>query len=163
VTADLVGDLRTLALRATVQGIDDSGALQLADVQPFDGGALTQIEVATPWGFVSVPPAGAIAIVLAIGADPADRMVLTLVHPGARMGNLAAGEVAIHDAAGNRVHIRQGGTIDVQAATAVHVTAPTVVVTAGSGVEIAGNVSITGTLSVTGAIHGTADVAHSLG
>jgi phage gp45-like len=171
--SELGGDVRALTVRGVVLAVNDGTALQTADVQTHDGVVRSELEVATPYGFSSVPPSGANAVLVAIGADPGDMMVLALWHPGARLGGLAPGESALWDAGGNRVAVRQGGTVEVVAATSVRlVVQGTTLEATAAGVTITGPVTIkgdariTGALTVDGAIHGTADaadVAHAMG
>lgn len=171
---ETVGDLRAATVRGDVLAVDDTGALATMDVQTHDGFVRSAVEVAAhPWGFASVPPPGALAVLAAIGADPGDMMVVGVVHPGARLGGLAPGEAAIHDAGGNRVAVRAGGNAEVVVATKVIVAVggTTVLQVTAAGIAIIGdvtvtgnitvgsNVTISGTLTVAGPIHGTADHA----
>lgn len=149
-----VYDQRGSLVRAVVLATDDATPLQTIVAQPHDGVTVSSVEVVLPWGVVSVAPPGAIAVLAAIGGDPADRMALGVVHPGARAGGAPAGTCGWADAGGNRMLILPGGLVEIVAATSVTVTV------GGVSWQITpAGVTITGELTVTGAIHGTADSA----
>ena len=170
-------DQRAHLVRGVVLAVDDGAPLQTVDVQTHDGVTRTTIEVVLPWGLVSHAPAGAIAVLGAIGADPADMMALGVVHPGARAGGAAAGTVGLGDGGANRVLIRPGGIVEIAAATSatftvgnsvltlnaagasivttapVSITVGATVFTVGSGgVAITGNLAVDGNITATGTI-----------
>lgn len=158
---DQVFDLRNLIRMGIVQAVDDSGQAQSALVQTNDGATHAAVEVQQPFGFASLPPAdGALAVVLAIGGDPGQLVVLPLGNPSSRFGALLHGEVAIYGSDGTRVHIRQGGTVEVHAAAQVIVNAPTLVVQGLTGgadaqVTVRGDMLVTGDISDRDGLHGT--------
>jgi phage baseplate assembly protein V len=171
---ETVYDLRQVVRLAVVKTVDDGTALQQVDVQPHDSDIRTGVEVMLPWGLVSVPPAGAITVLLAVGGDPAHVVALPPTHPGARPGKAPAGTIGLADAGGNRVLIKPGGVIEVVAATTVQLVVQGNTLTIDeNGMRMNGMLSvdpngvhITGTLTVDGPIHGTADMAdaaHRLG
>ena len=71
-------------------------------------------------------------------------MVLVVADRRYRLRTLDDGEVALHDAYGNRAHFKKDGTLDLVATTKVAITSPLV--------------TITGNLQVAGTITGTVDV-----
>jgi phage gp45-like len=143
VDAETAAALRGQAVRGVVIAVRDGTMVQGLTVETHQG-VVRVVEVMQQFGISSVPPAGGVAVLLALGGDQGDMVALPAGCPSARMGGLAPGEVVIHDADGNRIHLRAGGTIEVQANTKVTVTAPEV--------EITGNVRIVGDLVVTGQI-----------
>ncbi|MDA8049958.1 MAG: phage baseplate assembly protein [Rhodospirillales bacterium] len=146
------GDVRGIAAWGVVSAVEDGAEAQTVTVQTADGAVRTAVEVAQPFGLASVAPAnGALCVLLAVGADPANLVALPVGCPAARMGELAAGEVAIYGADGSRVHIRAGGTIEVWGAAAVKVTTQDMTIEASQGgVQITGTVTVTGDLNVSG-------------
>jgi phage gp45-like len=156
-----VYDLRSTLLRGVVKAVNDGGPLQTIDVEIHDGDVRSSVEVAMPYGMVSVPPAGAIVLLGAVGADPADLMAIAVLHPGARAGGATGSTCGWADAGGNRMVILPDGTVEIASATSITLTVGgTVLSITGAGV------TITGSLTVTGPIHGTADVAdvaHAMG
>lgn len=151
-----VNDQRAHIVRGVVLAVDDTGPLQTVDVKTHDGVHRTEIEVLLPWGLISNPPPGAIAVVAAIGADPADMMALGVAHPGARAGGSAGGSIGLADNGGNRVIITPGGQIGIVSATQITLSVgPTTMTITAAGVAITGNVSVTGNITATGSItHG---------
>lgn len=121
---ELAYQLRGLITRATVGAVDDTGAMQTVDVAGRAGADLTGVEVLQQFGFSSVPPEGAVVIILAVGGDQGDPVALPVAAPGARMGKLQAGEAVMYGRDGSRVHIKADGTIDVLSSKAVHVAIP---------------------------------------
>lgn len=104
---------RGTVLRGVVRSTNDSGAMQTASVTTHRHVDRTDIEVVQPFGFASRPPAGGLMIVLAIGGDQGDLAGLPVAAPGARLGKLAEGETAQHNAKGDRIHIKADGSIEV--------------------------------------------------
>lgn len=139
--------LRGLVGRGTVLRVDDSGPVQRVDVETHAGVIRQGVEVLFPGGFSSAPIAGASVVLFAVGGDQGDLVAVPSAAPGARLGNLAAGEVALSDANGNRVVIRAGGIVEVQAATKLRVVAPQVEIIASSGVSIVGDLMVSGDVS----------------
>lgn len=81
-----VYDARAMVQRGLVLSIDDTGQVQTATVRTTDGAIYSGIEVYQPFGAASVPPGdGAIALLFAVGGDPAN-MVALLANPSIRFG-----------------------------------------------------------------------------
>ena len=158
--SELTMELRGAAMRGLVQSIDDSGPMQTVTVITHDGMIRAGIEVYQPFGLATAAVAvGSVVQLAAIGADPGDLIALPPTTPGLRFGNLAAGEVVLYDATGDRVALKQGGEIDILAATMINLTAAGVsIVLTSTGVAITGNVTITGNVAVTGTLSTTGDV-----
>lgn len=110
---------RGTVLRGVVRSTNDRGPMQTASVTTHRHVDRTDVEVVQPFGFASRPPAGGLMIVLAIGGDQGDLAGLPVAAPSARLGNLAEGESAQHNAKGDRVHIKADGTIDVRSSKTV--------------------------------------------
>ena len=151
----------TMPMRALVLAADDTGQVQTARIQTGDGAIQDAVEVAQPFGFASLPPGdGAITHVLVLGGDPANLAALPLGCPAVRFGALAQGEAVIYGADGTRVAVRQGGTVQVWAATLVVVESGTVnvqasgavTISAGGGVTIDANVQVNGSIVASGDI-----------
>jgi phage gp45-like len=141
--------LRGLVVRAEVRGTGDAGEVQTVEAETHEGVLRSGIEVLQPFGVVSRPPtAGAIAVLLAVGGDQGDMVALPLACPSARYGDLAPGETVVHDAAGNRLHFRNGGLVEVAASTSLTVTVGgTELLVNAAGVTITGNLVVTGQVS----------------
>ncbi len=154
--SEVIMELRGAAMRGLVQRVDDNGPMQLVDVLTHDGMLRTGIEVYQFAGLATAPiAAGAVVQLAAIGADPGDLIALPAVHPAARFGGLAPGEAVLYNLTdGSRVAIRNGGTIEILAATEVKITVPNVTITASA--------TLNGTLTVSGdvIVAGTSFLTH---
>lgn len=160
---ETIFDHRAMITLGLVQLSDDGGQAQTVQVQTHDGVVRDDIEVMQPFGFASRPPGdGALAPLLAVGGDPANIVSLPLVCPSVRFGGLANGEAVMYAADGTRVALRQGGTVEVWAATAVIVNSQTVSVTAPAGVSIAAAAGVTITAAAGVTIDGNVQVNGSL-
>lgn len=144
--------MRGQAVRGVISRVDDGGMVQRVDAQTHDGVARSGIEVLQQFGIASRAPAGAIVVLIAVGGDQGDQVALPVACPSARFGGLAEGETVIYDADGNRVHLRAGGVVEVQAHTKILLKAPRVEIEAPDGVFINGNVNVDGTIQSTGDI-----------
>ena len=150
--------VRGAAVRGTVYNLDDTGGAQLVDAETHAGVARAQVEVLHPYGFCASAPAGySYTVLLAMGADQGDMLALPPAAPSLRFGNLAPGEVAVYDSAGNRLHIKAGGNIDLLAAALLHLMGQSVTIDAPAGV------TINGPLTVNGGIAATQDVVAGQG
>ena len=111
--------IRSVVLRGVVRKTDDEGESQTASVTIGDGIERTEVEVMMPFGFASRAPAGGAAVLLAVGGDTGDLVLLPISSPGFRLGKLAEGEAALHNLNGDRIHIKADGSIEIRASTRV--------------------------------------------
>jgi phage gp45-like len=168
--AKAIGNVRAMVGVGVVQSMSDAGGAQTVTVDT-PGGMRADIEVMLPFGFTAMPPLdGAICLLFQVGADPSNIMALPISNPSARMGGLQPGEAAIYGGDGSRVHIRNGGVVELWGGASVTITtkgfainAPSgatinaaagCTINAAGGITLAGNVAIDGNLSVTGTYPG---------
>jgi phage baseplate assembly protein V len=119
-TADKV---RGLVRRAVLKNVKDDGQTQTASVEVADGVWRDDVEILQPYGFAShVPEDGALAIVLAVGGDEGDLIVLPVANPSKRFGKLSEGEVGLYNQFGDRIVIGAGGKIEIAAGASVEIT-----------------------------------------
>lgn len=153
--------------RAVLRAVNDDVSRQLLQIEILKGELRDQVERMQNYGFTSVPFPGADAAVAFVAGDRAHGIVLVVDDRRYRLTALEAGEVAMFDDQGQRVHLTRtgivvdtpldlaatvggdvdvgaGGTATVTAATGINLTAPTV--------------TITGDLTVTGTATATVDV-----
>ena len=103
--------IQALAGRGRVTTSDDSGNAQLVQVN------LGPLELRdnTPrlaeFGFTSRPPVGADAVLVFIGGDRSNGVVIATGNAKYRMRELATGEVAIHDNIGQSVYLTANGIV----------------------------------------------------
>lgn len=137
---ETAGKTRGMIRRATLKNIKDDGQTQTASVEVADGVWRDDVEILQPYGFASrVPEDGALAIVLAVGSDEGDLVVLPVANPSKRLGKLDEGDVGLYGQHNDKIVINDGGTIEMQAgeSLSVKIGGVTFVVTA-DGVEITG-------------------------
>lgn len=147
--------VRLMVSRALVALVDDGKKLQELQVSLLEGEARAVAERFQQYGFTSVPLADAEAIALAVGGSRSHIVVLAVDDRRYRRKDLQPGETCIYNQHGDRVHIREDGTIDVVASTKVFVDAPEV--------ECTGNVLIKGNLHVEGDTTCDGDVSDAAG
>ncbi|ANH04598.1 phage baseplate assembly protein V [Shinella sp. HZN7] len=112
--------LRGMIRRVTLKTVNDEGEMQTASVEVADGIVREDVEVAQPYGFGSNPPVdGALGIMIAIGGDQGDAVILPTGNPSARMGKLPKGAVGVSNANGDKVVVQPNGTIDIASAGAI--------------------------------------------
>ena len=152
--------LRGIVRRMKPRQIDDSGETQTASGSVLNGSARTDVEVLQPHGLASVPPAGSLMVVLAVGGDQGDLVGLPVAAPGSRMGGLKPGEAMLYGTHGQRVLCRADGAVEVMAATKVYLSGKTAEVEAADYVTVkapkarieAAKVWVVGDLHVSGQI-----------
>jgi phage baseplate assembly protein V len=107
---------------------------------------LPNLDRVEPYGFSYRPKPGAEAYLLFPSGDRSYGVAIVI---GDRQYNmtLEEGEVAIHDDAGNYVHLKRGGNIEVKANAEITLHAPRVVLDTPE-TEITGNVSIAGNTAI---------------
>lgn len=97
--------------RGRLTAVDDSGPVQSVQAQ------LSQSELrdGTPrvaeYGFHSNPPAGADAVLVFLGGDRTQGVVIACGHQKYRMTGLASGEVALADDLGQTVYLTRTGIV----------------------------------------------------
>jgi phage baseplate assembly protein V len=151
-------DLRGIGMLGAVTAVNDNGQQQTIDVDLGDGVSRTGIEVWQQAGFASNPSGdGSVAVLFALGADPANLVALHLGNPSTRFGGLAKGEAVMYCPDGTRVAVRVGGIVEIWGGNKVLINAPDMEVVATTqvqvtapSVKIIGNVEITGNVDVTG-------------
>jgi phage gp45-like len=152
-TAQDAYDARATIQIGDVQSIDDTGQAQTVTVMTSAGAIYSDVEVIQSFGMGgSTPVDGALALLFAVGGDPANLRAL-LYNPSYRFGNQAEGEMTLFAPDGTRVSVRAGGIIDIIAGNQVNITAPNVVINAAASVTItAPNVNVVGNLLVTSGV-----------
>jgi phage gp45-like len=101
---------RSQLLRAILQTVDDSGPQQLMKLTGLTGQIIGEAVRSQHFGLSSVPPAGAEALMLALGGGH-DRMhALGVEHPQKRPTNTPAGGTVLYDAYGDVCSIVQTST-----------------------------------------------------
>ncbi|MHB1305382.1 MAG: phage baseplate assembly protein domain-containing protein [Acidiphilium sp.] len=147
---EVFGAIRGIASMGVVQAVQDGGTAQTVTVLAGDGVLRANVEVMQIFGFASLAPAnGAICLLLAVGADPANLRALPIACPAARFGQLGGGESVQYASDGSRIHIKPDGSIAIWAAASVTVNAPAVTFN-GPAVTIDGTLTVTEDVVIAG-------------
>jgi phage baseplate assembly protein V len=127
---EIFGTLRGLANIGVVQSANDTGEVQTVTVITADGALRADVEVMQMYGFASLAPAnGAICLLIAVGGDPANLRALPVATPAARFGGMAPGDTCVYAQDGSRIHIKQGGVIEIWAGASLTINAAEVTMT----------------------------------
>ncbi len=105
-----LGSIR-LAFRGVIRHVNTAPAVILVQCDGLNGEQLQAAEYFQHYGLTSNPPAGAMMVVLPIGGNTAHGIVIATEHATYRLKNLAAGEVALYDDQGQKVHITRNGIV----------------------------------------------------
>jgi phage gp45-like len=111
--------LRAIVMRGVVRSSDDKGESQTAHVTIAAGVDRSDVEVMQPFGVASRAPAGGSTVVLAVGGDTGDLVMIPVSMAGQRMGGLEEGEAAIYGVDGSRVHVKADGSIEAVASSKI--------------------------------------------
>ncbi|WP_018701394.1 phage baseplate assembly protein [Amorphus coralli] len=134
---DTAGKLRGMMRRCTIRSVRDDGEMQTCSVEVAAGVWRDEVEVIMPYGFAAhVPPDGALGIVLTIGGDEGDLIVLPIANPSNRMGGLQEGEVGLYNKHGDKLVLTAGGDLDIKTGASVTVTSPAGVSVEGDALSL---------------------------
>lgn len=113
--SEVAQKLRSLARRAVVHAVDDSGPQQTITMEAHEGYPRSKVPVHQQFGFAShVPVDGAVTHVVALGGDEADLTALPPANPTvAHIGGLSEGESIHYDAVGQAVYLQDGRIVRV--------------------------------------------------
>ena len=106
----LAARVRTSAARAIVALINDAPGVQVAQVTTL-ADTVRDAERLQNYGLTSVPLPGAEGVALALGGSTDHTVVICVDDRRYRLKGLTAGEVALYDDLGHRVHLTRTGIV----------------------------------------------------
>ncbi|TXE27154.1 phage baseplate assembly protein V [Serratia marcescens] len=106
-----------LAFRAEITRINTTGGVQTTQLAGLEAENLEEVEMFQHYGLTSVPPEGAMAIVLPLGGDTTHGIIITTEHSAYRLQGLASGEVALYSDEGTSVVLRRGKILEANCET----------------------------------------------
>lgn len=109
--------LQNLVARAVVQVVDDAAKLQRIQVGAAAGEDIDDGEHFQPYGFSSVPPAGAEAVALFPNGDRSHPLVIVASDRATRPTGQDSGEVSIYHPDGARIHLLANGDVQIDCAS----------------------------------------------
>ena len=96
---------------AVINSADDSGEFRNVDITTTDDNVSANLW--TPYGLISCPPSGGLAIVLQVGGEDSNKVALA-DYPQIRTKGCAQGEVGLENpTAGTKILLKNDGTIDI--------------------------------------------------
>lgn len=140
ILAPLKRRVRLMVSRAILTAIDDSKGLQQVQLTALSDEVLDRVERLQEYGFTSVPLKGGSALIVCVGGSRSHPVVIATDDPRHRPTGLQPGEVAIYTQSGSRINLKNGGIIELIAATKI--------VLQSTLVEISGNLSVAGNVTV---------------
>lgn len=139
--------LSNLLARAVLAGVQQN-KLQVLQLQVLAGETKDGVELFEPYGHTGVALPGAESVVAFLDGGRTHAVALVQTDRRYRPTDLQPGEVAIYNHEGTRVVLRNGGKVEVLAATEVKINTSKVKLTAD--LEVLGNTTFTGTVTANG-------------
>lgn len=124
------------AFRGLLALVNTAPNIALVQVSGVAGETIQDNELLQHYGFSSNPPAGSAVIVLPLGGKTSQAVIIGSEHGLYRIKNLLVGETVIYNRHGDKVYIKDDGTINIVASTKVTVSSPIVEVTASTKVTV---------------------------
>lgn len=108
-----------LAFRGVGKSTHSSGPVQTMQGEGLAGEQIQGNELFQHFGFTSRPPAGYQFVALPVGGQTAHAIIIATEHGDYRLKTLQPGEVALYDAFGTSVILKQGRVAEVNCARLV--------------------------------------------
>lgn len=156
--------LGNLVGRGRIRAVNSTAKMQSLQLGLLAGETKDAVEHFEPFGFTSRPLAGAEHITLFLDGDRSHGVTIVVADRRYRLTGLEDGEAALHDAYGNKVHLKRDGTLDVLASVKVQITSP--LVSISGDLQVAGDISaslVTGSTDVVGGGKSLASHTHPAG
>lgn len=135
-------------LARAVLGLASQSKLQLLQVQILDGEGKDGVELFEPYGLTGFALPGAESVLAFLSGHRNHGIALVQTDRRYRPTDLQPGEVAVFNHEGTRVVLRNGGKVEVLAATQVRIATGKVLVDAD--LEVHGNTVFVGTVTANG-------------
>lgn len=153
----LAGRIGNMLARGRVRSVNSAGKSQVLQLDLLAGETKDRMEHLEPYGFTSAPKPGAEALAAFLDGDRSHGVVLVVADRRYRLQSLVAGEVAIFDDQGQKIHLTRAGIVidgggkplTIQNAPTVSITATAVNITSAA-VNVVGNLQVTGNFQYSG-------------
>jgi phage baseplate assembly protein V len=109
--APLARGLQNLFSRGVVSAVNPDAKMQTVQIQLLDGEGKDNVEHFEPYGFTAHPHVGAEQATGFVEGDRSHGIVLIVADRRYRLTGFAAGEVAIYDDQGQKVHLTRNGIV----------------------------------------------------
>lgn len=153
--------------RGRIKTGDDTGPVQRQQVRLGDFETFDDIPRMAEYGFNSMPPGDSDAVLIFVGGNRLDGVIIGTGHQSFRMRSMKPGEVSISDNLGQSVYLTQqgiivnGGGLPVLVTNTPGVTLDTPMVHATGDMQIDGNLAVGQNVTAAGDIsdHGSKSMA----
>jgi len=139
----LFSRIGNMLARGRVRSVNAAGKMQVLQLDLLAGETKDRLEHLEPYGFTSHPKPGAEAAVAFLDGDRSHGIVLVVADRRYRLTTLAAGEVALSDDLGQKVHITRAGIVISGAGLPVIIN-NTPLVTIDSALTVTGSLTVQG-------------------
>ena len=128
--------LYLLAGKAIIKAVNDGAPIQELRISALAGEAMDRIARMQEFGFSSNPPAGSEGVILALGANRENLVMIATENRNVRIKNLASGEMVIYTDDGTYLHLKKSGQVELKTAVKTLIDCP--------DVEMTGNLLVKG-------------------
>lgn len=133
--------------RAIITAVNDSGDLQSLQIKVMAGESMEKIARFQEFGFSSNPPSGTEGILLALGGNRENAVIIATEHRAFRFKSLQSGESILYTDDGTTIHLKKNGEIELKTSLKVTIDAPDTLFKGNAKVE--GNLEVEGTSTLT--------------
>lgn len=151
---DLASRVRTMLQRGTVRTVADAPKMQTLDVALKSGQRPSKVEHWHPYGIATHPLDGSEVLTAALGGNPDHVIVIATADRRYRI-KVAAGEVALHDDQGQKVHLMRDGVLVDTPKKATVKAGEAITVESAAGITLKGPVHVIGDITQEGSIEST--------
>jgi phage baseplate assembly protein V len=147
--------------RGVVSAVSSALKMQGLQVKLLAGEVKDGLEHFEPYGYTSHPKAGAEAVTVFMDGDRSHGVVIVVADRRYRLKGLAAGEVALYDDQGQKIHLTRSGIVVDGAGKPITIQNTPSVTMDTPQVSMSGNLSVTGNIVAQGDIsdHGNKSMA----
>lgn len=110
--------------RAVIKAVNNSPNVQELQLAVLAGESIDKVQNFQQFGFVSNPPIGSEGIMVALGGNRENCIVIATENRQVRFKQTASGETAIYTDDGTYIHLKKAGQVEVKTATKVTIDAP---------------------------------------
>lgn len=114
---------RATTIRGVLRGLSTGSAAPVATFAARSGETAIDVEVASPFGLTSSPPADVEVVAAAVGGSSAHLVVIGQIDRVARPQDLEPGETRVYcTSAGTQIRVRPSGAVEIATASGASVT-----------------------------------------
>lgn len=131
--------ISNLISRGVVLAVSSVGKMQRLQLGLLARETKDRVEHFEPFGFTSAPLPGAEHVTVFLDGDRSHGITIVVADRRYRVTALEGGEAAMHDAFGNKVHLKKDGTLAIVSSLKVEITSP--LVTMSGDLYVAGDIT----------------------